>query len=398
MRLVTKQSELDGLVREFSAAPYLAIDTEFVRERTYWPVLCLIQVARPTEPADADDPRSAAIIDPIAGDLDLGSLFELMQDPDTVKVFHAARQDAEIFHHLSGAPPSPLYDTQVAAMVCGFGDQVGYETLARKIANASLDKSSRFTDWTRRPLTPRQLNYALADVTHLRLIYETLRKQIDREGRAHWVAEEMAVLADPGTYELEPDEAWRRLRTRSTSGKFLAIAKELAAWREREAQARDVPRARLMKDDALLEICAIQPTSAEELSRARLLFREGRRGDVAEAILAAVKRGVETPKSDQPRAPEPKAPKNGASALIELMKVLLKAKADEIGVAQRLLASSADVEAIAVDDDPAAPAMSGWRREAFGEDALRLKRGEIALSADPGGVKIVELSTCTRSP
>ena len=389
MRVVTKQSELEALAREFAEAPYVAVDTEFMRERTYWPILCLVQIARP---AESDDPRAAAIIDPIAGDLDLAPLFELMRDPDTVKVFHAARQDAEIFHHLSGAPPAPLYDTQIAAMVCGFGDQVGYETLVRRIVQTGLDKSSRFTDWSRRPLTDRQLSYALADVTHLRGIYEHLSKQIERAGRAHWVAEEMASMADPATYETDPDEAWRRLRTRSTSGVFLAIAKELAAWREREAQARDVPRSRLLKDDALLEVCAAQPKNMEDLSKLRLLFREGRKGDVAEGILAAVKRGMEIPKASQPRPPEGREARGGANgALSELLRVLLKAKSDEIGVAQKLLASAADLDEIAMAEAPETPALTGWRREAFGEDALRLKRGEIALSAEAGGVKIVEL-------
>lgn len=391
MRLITTQSELEGLVREFSSAPYVAVDTEFVRERTYWPVLCLIQIARPTTPPDADDPRSAAIIDPIAGDLDLTPLFELMVDPAVVKVFHAARQDAEIFQHLAGAAPTPLFDTQIAAMVCGFGDQVGYETLVRKIVNASLDKSSRFTDWARRPLTDKQLTYALGDVTHLRRIYETLSARIEREGRGHWVAEEMAVLSDASTYVTEPEDAWKKLRTRSTNGRFLAVAKALAAWREREAQARNVPRSRMLKDDALLEICANQPKSMEDLSRSRLLFREGRKPEIAEGILAAVQAGLAVPKAEQPSAPEQKPVKNGAGALVELLRVLLKAKADETGVAQRLLASAADLEAIANDDAPTTPALQGWRLEAFGADALRLKRGEIALSAGPSGVTIVEL-------
>lgn len=386
--MIREQQDLEALVRAFSASPFVTIDTEFMRERTYWPQLCLIQIARPD---DGDDPSSAAIIDPIDGDLDLTPLFELMDDPSIVKVFHAARQDVEIFHHLSGRTPTPVYDTQIAAMVCGFGDQVGYETLVRKIAGGGLDKSSRFTDWGRRPLTDKQLAYALADVTYLRDVYLHLSQQISEAGRAHWVAEEMAVIGDAATYEVDPDEAWRRLKTRSSSGRFLAVARELAAWREREAQRRDVPKSRLLKDDALLEICANQPTTAEELSRARLLFREGRKADVAEGILAAVRRGVETPKSDQPQAVEPRGPKGGPSALSDLLKVLLKARADEIGVAQRLLASAADLEAIAQQDAPAVPAMNGWRREAFGEEALRLKRGEIALSAGPEGVRVVSL-------
>lgn len=388
--MIRTQDELTALAEEYAKAPFVTVDTEFMRERTYWPQLCLIQIARP--PFEGEEAGDAAIIDPIDTELDLAPLFTLMAEESVVKVFHAARQDVEIFHHLSGAVPTPLFDTQVAAMVCGFGDQVGYETLVRKIAGGALDKSSRFTDWARRPLTPKQLAYALDDVTHLRGIYVHLRDQIAAAGREHWVAEEMATLADPGTYEIEPEEAWRRLKTRSGNGRFLAVARELAAWREREARRRDIPRSRLMKDDALLEVCANQPKTAEELSRSRLLFREGRKADVAEGILAAVRRGVETPKAEQPRPEEQKPARNGAGPMADLLRVLLKARAEEIGVAQRLLASAADLDAIANEEDPATPALQGWRREAFGEEALRLKRGEIALSAGPSGVKVVPLS------
>ena len=387
MRIIRSQQDLETVAREFSDAPFVTVDTEFMRERTYWPQLCLIQIARPA----MDDPRAAAIIDPIESDLDLAPLFSLFANKDIVKVFHAARQDVEIFHHLSGAVPTPLYDTQIAAMVCGFGDQVGYETLVRKIADGSLDKSSRFTDWARRPLTEKQLTYALADVTYLRDVYSYLVKRIEDADRGHWVAEEMAAISDPKTYVVEPEEAWRRLKTRSANGRFLAIAKELAEWREREAQRRDIPRSRLLKDDALLEICANQPKSPAELSRSRLLFREGRKADVVEAILAAVRRGLDTPKAQQPEPGEQKPARSSAGPLIDLLRVLLKARAEEIGVAQRLLASSADLEELAASDNPDTPALKGWRREAFGEEALRLKRGEIALSAAGGVVKVVPL-------
>ncbi|MEO1330197.1 MAG: ribonuclease D [Pseudomonadota bacterium] len=388
MRMIRSQRDLEAFVRECRDAPYVTVDTEFVRERTYWPVLCLIQMARP---APAEDKDAAAIIDPIGVDLDLSPLFDLFRDSDVVKVFHAARQDVEIFLNLSGDVPTPLYDTQVAAMVCGFGDQVGYETLVKRVVGANLDKSSRFSDWARRPLTDRQLAYALADVTHLRGIYETLAAQIAEAGRSSWVAEEMAALGQASTYVTEPEEAWRRLKTRSSGGKFLAVAQALAAWREREAQARDVPRSRLMKDDALLELCALQPKTAEELSRARLLFREGRKGDVADDILAAIRRGLETPKEEQPQAAPVKPPKPGSGPVVDLLKVLLKACSEEIGVAQRLIASSADLEEIASEDSPQTPVLSGWRREAFGETAMRLKRGEIALASGPDGVRVVAL-------
>ncbi len=385
MRLIRSQRDLEAFARECQGSPYVTVDTEFVRERTYWPVLCLVQVARPAPPGDD---QAAAVIDPIGADLDLSPLFDLFRDERVVKVFHAARQDVEIFIHLSGAVPTPLYDTQIAAMVCGFGDQVGYETLVRKIAGASLDKSSRFSDWARRPLTERQLSYALADVTHLRRIYETLVEQIAEAGREAWVAEEMAALADPATYATEPDEAWKKLKTRSSNGRFLAVAQRLAAWREREAQARDVPRSRVLKDDALLELCALQPRTADDLSRARLAFREGRKGDAADAILQAVREGLDTPVSEQPDPPPVKAPKAGAAAVSDLLRVLLKARSEQIGVAQRLLASSADLDAIAAEDAPETPVLTGWRRDAFGEDALRLKRGEIALACGADGVRV----------
>ena len=383
MRIVVEQAELYALCAEYAEAPYVTVDTEFMRERTYWPQLCLIQLARP-----GSDDRAAAIVDPIDTELDLSPLFRLLADPSTVKVFHAARQDVEIFHHLGNVIPTPLFDTQVAAMVCGYGDQIGYETLVKKIARADLDKSSRFTDWSRRPLSDKQLAYAVGDVTHLRTIYETLSAQLDRTGRREWVAEEMAVLTDPATYYTEPEEAWRRLKTRSNAPKFLAVVQALAKLREETAQTRDVPRNRVMKDDALLEIASARPKTVEELSGLRLLQREGRKADMAEAILAAVREAEATPPEQRPQVEEKPHPKPGSGALVELLKVLLKARSDDTGVAQRLIASSADLEALAREDAPEVPALHGWRREVFGEDALRLKRGEIALTATPRGVAV----------
>jgi ribonuclease D len=386
MTVITDQASLDALCADYAAAPFVAVDTEFMRERTYWPQLCLVQLARP-----GDDPGAAAAIDPVAGTLDLSPLFALMANPSVVKVFHAARQDVEIFVHLAGVVPAPMFDTQVAAMVCGYGDQIGYETLVRRIARAGLDKSSRFTDWGRRPLSEKQVAYALGDVTHLRAIYLSLSAELKRTGREDWVAEEMAVLTNPDTYRTEPDAAWRKLKTRSTSGKVLAAAQCLAAWREREAQARDVPRSRILKDDALLEIAANRPTTVEELNASRLLQREGRKGPAAEAILAALREAEEMPPEARPDVEERPQPRPGAAALVELLKVLLKAKSDETGVAQRLIASAVDLEALAADDAPDVPALHGWRRAVFGEDALRLKAGEIALTATPKGVRIVAL-------
>ncbi|MGM0585810.1 MAG: ribonuclease D [Pseudomonadota bacterium] len=385
MNLITDTDTLAAFCARCAEHPYVTVDTEFLRERTYWPQLCLAQLAHPGE-----GPESAALIDPIAGDLDLAPLFDLMRDRSVTKVFHAARQDLEIFWNLGGLIPEPLFDTQVAAMVCGHGDQVGYETLVRKICKESVDKSSRFTDWAHRPLSEKQLSYALADVTHLRQIYETLEAELRRTGRGAWVAEEMAALTSPDTYRNDPQEAWKRLKTRSTSPRFLAVAKTLAEWRERRAQERDVPRSRLMKDDALLEIAAARPSSVEELNRSRLLQREARKGDTAKEILEAVARGLEIPEAEVPRKEGGRPGRKGSEALIDLLKVLLKSRAEDLGVAPKLLASSDDLNRIAAEDAPDVPALSGWRREAFGELALQLKRGEIALSAEGGDIEIVE--------
>jgi ribonuclease D len=403
MRIVTDQAALEELCAELAEAPYITVDTEFLRERTYWPQLCLIQVARPGDGSGDgsgggadDDAETAAIIDPIAGDLDLAPFFALMADERVVKVFHAARQDVEIFVHLGDVVPRPMFDTQVAAMVCGHGEQIGYETLVRKIAKASLDKSSRFTDWARRPLSEKQLTYAVGDVTHLRVIYEALAAELERTGRGEWVAEEMAILANPDTYRTAPETAWQRLRTRSASGRVLAAIKTLAAWREREAQARDVPRNRLIKDDALMELAATRPKHLEDLAGSRLLQRDQRRGPVAEALLAAIAEAEAMPREERPVRDHKPEPKAGTAGLVELLKVLLRARCDGAGVAQKLVATSADLDAIAqldddAEDDPDIPALHGWRRGVFGADALRLKRGEVALTATRSGVRVVEI-------
>ncbi len=390
MRLISDQAELEAICADFAEAPYVTVDTEFLRERTYWPQLCLLQMARPIG-GDPSSEEGAVLIDPLAKGLDLAPVHALMADPNVVKVFHAARQDVEIFYHFGDVIPTPLFDTQVAAMVCGYGDQVGYETLVRKIAKAQLDKSSRFTDWSRRPLSDKQLHYALGDVTHLRRIYEHLSKRLEETGRERWVAEEIAILTDPATYNVHPEDAWRRLKTRTNSTAFLAIARELAAWRERTAQERDVPRNRVIKDDALLEIAANRPKTEEDLGRSRLLQRDARKPKAMEEILAAVARGEACPPEDRPEAPDKMPQKSNAQALSDLLKVLLKARSEETGVAPKLIASSAELEAIASGEMDGIPALHGWRREVFGEDALRLKRGEIALSAKGSRVRITKL-------
>ncbi|MBE2278400.1 MAG: ribonuclease D [Rhodobacteraceae bacterium] len=386
MRTITTTEDLAQFCAAAKAAPYVTLDTEFLRERTYWSKLCLIQMALPGKDGEA------VLVDPIEGtELSLEPLYDLFRHEATVKVFHAARQDLEIFFVEGGVFPHPLFDTQIAAMVCGFGEQVGYETLVRRIAKASLDKASRFTDWSRRPLSEAQKDYALADVTHLRVIYEFLAAQLQKNGRASWVEEELAVLTDPATYTVHPDEAWQRIKTRSSSGRFLAVVRELARFRETYAQTQNVPRSRVMKDDALLELASTRPQTPEELGRSRLLLREGRKPEIAEGILAAIRAGVETRTEDLPKVAEPQDSLQVNSALADLLRVLLKAKAESLGVAPRLIASAADLDVIAAGGREG-ETLKGWRREAFGEDALRLCKGEIALSAKGSEVRIVRLA------
>jgi len=384
MHVITTTDALARLTAEYAKAPFVTVDTEFMRERTYWPQLCLIQIAQP-----GDGNENAAIIDPLAHGIDLAPLFELMANQTVVKVFHAARQDVEIFHNLAALIPAPMFDTQVAAMVCGYGDQAGYETLVRRIAKADLDKSSRFTDWSRRPLSQKQLDYALGDVTHLRQIYLELSKQLHETGRGHWVAEEMAILNDPATYFTEPDAAWRRVKARSHNPKYLAVVRALAKWREITAQTRDVPRSRVLKDDALLEIATARPNNQEELGKLRLVQREARRTDVAAAIVAAVAEGEACPPDQRPTLPPPPRRRQGSAAIADILRVFLKARAEKLGVASKLIASSADLEALAGEENPDLPALKGWRREVFGDDALRVMAGELALVARPGGVELI---------
>ena len=385
MRTITTTADLAAFCAAAKTEAYVTIDTEFLRERTYWSKLCLIQMALPGKDGDA------VLVDPIEGaDMSMEPLYDLFRHEATVKVFHAARQDLEIFFVEGNVFPKPLFDTQIAAMVCGFGEQVGYETLVKKIAKENLDKTSRFTDWSRRPLTEAQKDYALADVTHLRVIYEWLAAQLAKTGRQPWVEEELGVLTDPETYTTRPDEAWERIKTRTTSGRFLAMVKELAKFRETYCQAQNIPRSRVMKDDALLELASTRPTSIEELGRSRLLLREGRKPEIAEGILAAIKAAMDTKQDDLPHVTEDREQMQVNPALADLLRVLLKAKSESLGVAPKLIASAGDLDGIAAgrrDSD----ALHGWRAEAFGDDAIRLCKGEIALSAKGHEVRIVRL-------
>ena len=380
---LTTTDALAAFCARAADAPYVTVDTEFLRERTYFAQLCLVQLALPGQ-----DEADAVLVDPLAEGLSLDPLYELFRAPGVVKVFHAARQDLEIFHVEGGLVPTPLFDTQVAAMVCGFGDQVGYETLVRKIARAGLDKSSRFTDWSRRPLSEAQQAYAIADVTHLRQIYEHLAAELARTGRTHWLEEELAALTDADSYIVDPDTAWQRLKLRNASPKVLAVARELAAFRERMAQEKNIPRNRILKDDALMELASTRPRTLADLSKARLLLREARKGAIAEGLVAAVNRGVDTPPAAQPRLPKGKDRSALNPALADLLRVLLKAKAEEAGVASKLIASSADLDDIACGERSGIWA-TGWRREVFGADALRLLDGKVALAAEGEKVRIV---------
>jgi ribonuclease D len=374
MSVLTTTPDLAALCAELARETFVAIDTEFMRDRTYYPQLCLVQVA---------GANRAAAIDALAPGIDLAPLQALLANPDVLKVFHAARQDLEIFYHLSGQVPAPLFDTQIAAMVCGYGEEVGYETLVSQIAKGRIDKSSRFTDWSRRPLSQEQLAYALGDVIHLRVIYERLRHQLEQSGRSEWVAEELAGLGEPATYDQPLDDAWQRIKVRSREPRFLAILRALAAWREAEAQRRDVPRNRIVRDDLLLEIAANRPTTAEEVTRLRRISLDRRS---AEAVAAAVRAALALPADELPRLePAPKLPR-GLGPAIELLRVLLKLQCEEHQVAQRLVANTSDLEAIASQRRPDVPALKGWRFEVFGRAALALKRGELSLAIANGRV------------
>lgn len=381
MKTITTTQDLADFCTEAAKRPYVTVDTEFLRERTYYSKLCLIQLAY--RDAQGED---AVLVDPLVGDLSLQPLYDLFADAGCVKVFHAARQDLEIFYVDAGIIPAPLFDTQVAAMVCGFGEQAGYETLVRKIAKTELDKSSRFTDWSRRPLTDAQAKYAVGDVTHLRDIYEYLSDRLASSGRSKWVAEEMAVLNDPATYQSDPENAWKRIKTRTQSGKFLAIVRELARFREVYAQERNVPRNRVFKDDALVEIASTKPQSEQDLGRSRLLLREARKGDIAAGILASVQAGLAVRPEDMPKVDNARAKLQVNPALADMLRVLLKAKTDSADVAPKLIASASDLDALAAGDRDV-PALKGWRKEVFGNDALNLCEGLVGLAVK--GHKVV---------
>jgi ribonuclease D len=388
MTPITTTADLAVFCDKLKGQPFVAVDTEFMRETTYWPKLCLIQAA---------SANAHAVIDPLADGIDLEPFLEVLRDETILKVFHAARQDVEIFNNLA-AMPKPLFDTQVAGMAAGFGEQIAYDALVRQMLKIELDKSSRFTDWARRPLSDAQLTYALADVTHLAELYPMLRQRLEKEGRLGWVTDEMTGLTDPANYDVEPENAWKRLRPRRHTSKYLAIYKAVAAWRERTAQMRDQPRGRILKDEAIDEIATQAPTDADALDRLRSVPKGFSGSRFGPDLLTAVREALKDPEAYAPvieRNRQPPSP--AAGAVVELLKVLLKARAEEAGVASKLIATVADLELIANDDDADTPALKGWRREAFGADALKLKRGELALVLDGTRVRVVEVRRAPRA-
>ncbi|MBO6902195.1 MAG: ribonuclease D [Rhizobiaceae bacterium] len=383
MNVISKQAELETAIETLRKSDFVTVDTEFIRETTFWPELCLIQMA---------SPDAAYLIDPLAPGIDLAPFFALMGDEKVLKIFHAARQDIEIIFHLGDLIPHPVFDTQVAAMVCGFGDSVSYDQLVNKITGVRIDKSSRFTDWRRRPLSDKQLEYALADVTHLIDVYRHLADELERENRAHWLNEEMEVLTARQTYDPNPDDAWKRLKLRNAKPQQLAIAKSIAAWREREARERNVPRGRILKDDALVEISQQMPATTEALGRLRAVPRGWERSGAAAGLMEAITAALAIPKDELPKPQRHRPNPEGANAAAELLKVLLKLVAEREGVAPKVLASSDDIDRIAANGDEAGvAALSGWRREVFGERALRLVRGEIAIRFQDRRIEVFDL-------
>ncbi len=383
MHVITTQSELEAVIDEFEKSEFVTVDTEFIRETTFWPELCLIQIA---------SPGVTALIDPLASGIDLKPFFALMANEAVTKVFHAARQDIEIVFHLGGLIPHPVFDTQVAAMVCGFGDSVSYDQLVQRITGKQLDKSSRFTDWRHRPLSEKQLVYALADVTHLIDVYQHLKVELDRENRAHWLNEEMDVLTARETYDPKPEDAWKRLKMRLRKPQELAVVQAVSTWRELEARERNVPRGRVLKDDAIYEIAQQQPRDVTALGRLRTTPKGWERSSTATALLEVVNKALAMPRDQMPRAPRAPQQAEGSNAAAELLKVLLRIVAEKEGVAAKVLATSDDIDRIASEGDAAdVQALRGWRQEVFGKQALRLVRGEIGIKFENRKIAVFDI-------
>ena len=384
MSVIDRPEALAAFCRAAESAPYITVDTEFIRDRTYWPKLCLIQIA-------AGD--QAVAVDPLSNGMDLAPFFALMRNPSVLKVFHAGRQDLEIFYNLSGELPDPVFDTQIAAMVCGFGESVGYDRLVETLIGERIDKASQFTDWTRRPLQEKQLTYALADVTHLARVYELLDAKLLETGRRHWLADELAVLLNPDIYAARPEDAWRRQKIRSRNKKYRGVLKEVAIWRESEAQRRNIPRNHVLRDEAIQELASERPTNADMLGRLRAVPKGLANNKWTSALMDAIARGCALPEAELPPFPTNDRRSTSGMPIVELLKVLLKAKCDQHDVAPKLLATSQEIERLAAGDDKDIRALTGWRREVFGEDALRLCRGELGLAVKQDQLCFIPLSS-----
>ncbi len=382
MRIIESTADLQELAQELSASPYVALDTEFMRDSTYWPKLCLIQISAPDV---------AAIIDPLADGIDLTPFFELIAKPEIIKVLHAGRQDIEIFWHKGRVIPDPLFDTQIVAMVCGFGEAASYETLARKLAHADVDKSARFTDWGRRPLTNRQLEYALADVTHLRIVYDKLSAELKRTGRESWVSEEIQALKNEELYALDPTQAWKRLKPRTANKRFLAALAAVAEWREHEAQTRDVPRNRVLKDEVLLELASNPPEDGEMLERIRSVPKGFAASKMGKSLLDAMAAAKDNPPPQVPDDMIRRHHREPSPAAVDLLKTLLRLRAEAARVAPRLIANAEDIERLAAGDDEGVAALTGWRRDVFGKDAIALRNGQLAIALENNEAVVVEL-------
>lgn len=377
MKIITKNSPLAEFCKNAAGYPYITIDTEFIREKTYWPQLCLVQVAH------ADD---AVIIDPLAENLDLSPLFELLANTKVVKVFHAARQDIEIFYHLSGAMPTPIFDTQIAASVCGYGESASYESLVSAIANASVDKSSRYSDWAARPLSEQQLSYALSDVTHLRLIYETLKAKVEETGRTDWIEEEFSYLTNPALYDIAPENAYERIRAGSLKAKHLITLKQLAAWREETAQKNDVPRGRIAKDEVLIELALVAPKNEAELSRIRNI-KAGIGKKYLQDMLNVIAQAKAIPQEEWPSSKKSKRPPEGTATVVAMLQLLLKVQSEQHHIAASMIANKSDLEGLAIGSD--SPLMQGWRYDVFGKQAEALMQGKLKISLDPKNKEII---------
>ena len=387
--VINDTKTLEAYTKKWSKAKYITIDTEFIRERTYWPQLCLIQVGGPDE---------SVIIDPLAHEINLDCLFSLINSSPVIKVFHAARQDLELFYHLTGLLPNPVFDTQIAASVCGFGDSVGYEKLANKLAGATIDKTLRFTDWSRRPLSDRQLRYAISDVLYLRPVYEKLSENLNQSGRHKWIDEEMSALTDINIYDIDPKLAWRKIRIRGGNPRFLAILREIAAWREIEAKSRNVPRGRIIRDEAITEIAAQAPTSLKEFSQIRSLSNKKTSKTISSKLINCVETAINLPEKDLPLPPLRREMPHGIGPIVDLLKVLLKTQCENNGVSQRIVASNSELEQIAAlsgNEERSViskiPALNGWRKEIFGKNALDLKDGNIALAIIQGKIDFISV-------